>query len=123
MTPPELGSVDGQKSKKRRNELQLEGRLTEGIDEKCQNIPQEDIFKQDLLPSDSVTKDLPVANGEYEEQQRLEEMCTEGIGAKCHNMPREDEFMRESHAESTTQDLPAASGEYQEQQIDKLVLI
>ncbi|PIN23796.1 FKBP-type peptidyl-prolyl cis-trans isomerase [Handroanthus impetiginosus] len=112
VNPPGSDSVDGRKSKKRRNELQLEGMHTEGIDEKCQSSPKNGNIKQDLLPSNSVTKDLPAAGGEYQEQQRLEENCTEEIDANCQNTPKEDKL---PHADSTSNDLPATNEEYHKQ--------
>ncbi|KAI3444685.1 hypothetical protein Pfo_001350 [Paulownia fortunei] len=124
VTPPEFGTVNGQKSKKRRNELQLEGTHVEGTDEKCHNILKDDKFEQDLIHADSMTGDLPAANGEDQEQQKLEETCTEEIGAKYHNIPNEDISVQGLlHADSTTKDLPAENGEYQEQQIDNNISI
>ncbi|KAK6162506.1 hypothetical protein DH2020_002347 [Rehmannia glutinosa] len=123
-TPPELGSVDGQKSKKRRNELQLEGTLIEGIDEICRSILKDDKFEQGLLHADSLTRDLPSANGEYQEQQRLEEICSEKIGTEHHDTPEEDKSVQVLlHADSTKENLPAENGVSQEQQIDNNINI
>ncbi|KAL8495490.1 hypothetical protein ACS0TY_019580 [Phlomoides rotata] len=120
-TPLELGSLYVQKSKKRRNELQLEGTLAEALDKKCQNSPEENMFEQGLLHVDSMTKDLGAATGEYKDQQRFEDASTEDIGAKSHSIPGEDEVMQESHAEITTEDLAAANGENKEQPTDSII--
>lgn len=117
VTASESDSGNGQKSKKRRNEL-LEGELKEGTDEKSQNITEDDLFKQGLLQADGVTENLLAQNGEYERQQKSEDTSMEKFGVEYHNVQRDDEVMQEAHAESKTKDLPAATGENQKDQID-----
>ncbi|KAL0429013.1 UNVERIFIED_CONTAM: Peptidyl-prolyl cis-trans isomerase FKBP43 [Sesamum radiatum] len=120
---PELGSANGQKSKKRKNGNKLEEPHTEGIDEKCHHVHKDDNFEEGSLCVDTVTRDLPTANREDEEQLRLEEACTKQIGT-CHNEPEEYKTIQGLLlANSMREDLSAANGEYQEQQIDKLVLV
>ncbi|KAG8391671.1 hypothetical protein BUALT_Bualt01G0211500 [Buddleja alternifolia] len=67
--PPELGSKKGSKSKKRKTDLQLDGTCIEVVGEKCQNIPEDDKFKQDLLRADSIMGDILAENREHQEQQ------------------------------------------------------
>ncbi|KAK4418765.1 Peptidyl-prolyl cis-trans isomerase FKBP43 [Sesamum alatum] len=119
LNPSELGSANGQKSKKRKNGSQLEEPHAEGIDEKCHHVHKDDNVEQGSLHVDTVTRDLPTANREDEEQLRLEEACTEQIGTTCHNVPEEYKTVQGLQlSDSMQEDLPAANGEYQEQQID-----
>ncbi|KAL0425857.1 UNVERIFIED_CONTAM: Peptidyl-prolyl cis-trans isomerase FKBP43 [Sesamum radiatum] len=119
VNPPELGSANGQKSKKRKNGIKLEEPHAEGIDEKCHHVHKDDNFEEGSLCVDTVTRDLSTANGEDEEQVRLEEACIEQIGTSCHNKPEEYKTVQVLLlAGSMREDLSAANGEYQEQQID-----
>lgn len=120
MTVPESDSANGQKSKKRRNEL-LEGDRKEETDEKSQNITEDDLLKQDLLLADHMIKHQVADNGEYERQQKSKGTSMEKFGVEYHNVQREDEVMQGAHADSKTEDLPAATGENQEDQIDSII--
>lgn len=120
MTVPESDSANGQKSKKRRNEL-LEGERKEETEEKSQNITEDDLIKLGLLLADRMIEHQLADNGEYERQQKSEGTSMEKFGVEYHNVQREDEVMQEAHADSKTEDLPAATGENQEDQIDRLV--
>ncbi|KAL9176019.1 hypothetical protein ABFS82_02G151200 [Erythranthe guttata] len=119
-TPPELDSVDAKKSRKKRNVLRSEGTYTEGLDEKRHDITEEDKDDQGLVQNgDSVVKDVPVANGESEEQQRLEETSAEGIGGKSPDITKEDKLDQDIlQADNVMKDQTVANGEYQEQLID-----
>ncbi|KAL3814910.1 hypothetical protein ACJIZ3_016178 [Penstemon smallii] len=64
----EMGSNKGQKTKKRKKELHLEGSCSDKIVAKCDEIPKEDKLEQGQLHADSMVKELP-ANGEYKEPQ------------------------------------------------------
>lgn len=63
------GAQNGQKSKKRKNDVQLERTCGEGTDSKCNNIPKYDEFKQGLLNADSVSNELLETNGKHQEQK------------------------------------------------------
>ncbi|XP_075474670.1 peptidyl-prolyl cis-trans isomerase FKBP43-like [Primulina tabacum] len=60
------GVENGQKSKKRKKDVQLE-RTCERTDSECHNIPKHDEFKQGLLTADSVSNELSEANGKHQE--------------------------------------------------------
>ncbi|XP_011090742.1 peptidyl-prolyl cis-trans isomerase FKBP43 isoform X2 [Sesamum indicum] len=116
---PELGSANGQKSKKRKNGITLEEPHAEGIDEKRHCVHKDDNFEEGSLCIDTRTMDLLTANRENEEQLRLEEACTEQIGATYQNKPEEYKTVQGLQlADSIREDLSAANGEYREQQID-----
>ncbi|KAK6120572.1 hypothetical protein DH2020_045684 [Rehmannia glutinosa] len=68
LPPPESGSGNGKRSKKRRKELQLEGTFAEGTDAKCDSVGKDNKFEQDLLHSDSVVNDMPAENRDQEQQ-------------------------------------------------------
>lgn len=119
MTASEPDSANGQKLKKRRNEL-LEGESKEETDEKFPNITEDDLFKQGLLQADDVTEHQLADNEEYG-QQKSDDTSMEKFGVEYHNVQREDEVMQEAHADSKTEDLPAATGENQKDLIDRLV--
>ncbi|XP_073150780.1 peptidyl-prolyl cis-trans isomerase FKBP43-like isoform X3 [Henckelia pumila] len=68
-TTPKSGAENGQKSKKRKKDVQLERTLAEGTDSKCHNIPKYDEFKQGLLNAGSVSNELLEANEKHEEQK------------------------------------------------------
>ncbi|KAI3449132.1 hypothetical protein Pfo_005797 [Paulownia fortunei] len=65
--PPESGSGNCKKSKKRRKELQLEGTFSEGTDLKFHNVDKYCKLEQDILHADSTMKDLPAENGDQEQ--------------------------------------------------------
>ncbi|KAL7123594.1 hypothetical protein ACP275_01G114700 [Erythranthe tilingii] len=108
-------SVDGQKSRKKRNVVEC----TQGLDEKCQDIPENDNkHDQGLVQhADSVIqKDVPILNVESEEQRSLEE-----TSAECSDIPKEDNLEEGvlRHADIIINDQPAAPNEeFQEQRID-----
>ncbi|EYU40694.1 hypothetical protein MIMGU_mgv1a020638mg [Erythranthe guttata] len=124
MQSPDLetgtNSVDGQKSRKKRNVVEC----TQGLDEKCQDIPENDNkHDQGLVQhADSVIqKDVPILNVESEEQRSLEE-----TSAECPDIPKEDNLEEGvlRHADIIINDQPAAPNEeFQEQRIDTLVFI
>ncbi|KAL0464658.1 UNVERIFIED_CONTAM: Peptidyl-prolyl cis-trans isomerase FKBP43 [Sesamum latifolium] len=118
VNPPELGSANGQKSKKEKNGSKLEEPHAEGTDGKSHHVHKDDNFEEGSLCVDTVTRDLPTANREDEEQLRLEEACLEQIST-CHSKPEEYKAIQGLPlATSMREDLSAANGEYQEQQID-----
>ena len=104
MTALESDSANDPKSKERCNEL-LEGELTEGTDEKFQNIT-EDLVEPVSLHTDNFTENLPAENGECEQQQTPEETSMEECGPECHNVWSNGEVMQEVHIDEKT-DLPA----------------
>ncbi|KAG6403267.1 hypothetical protein SASPL_135484 [Salvia splendens] len=105
MTALESDSANGPKSKGRCNEL-LEGELTEGTDEKFQNIT-EDLVGPVSLHTDNLTENLPAENGECQQQQTPEETSMEECGPECHNVQSNGEVMQEVHIDGKTDDLPA----------------
>lgn len=122
VSPIKLGSVNGQKSKKRKNELLLEGPQAEGIDKKSHNIPKDEV--EHFLHSDSVTKDLAAANAENQVQHMSEGTRMVDFGTKCDDMPKEEKFVPDLlHADHMSSDPPAENGECLQGQVDKLVLV
>ncbi|XP_042038805.1 peptidyl-prolyl cis-trans isomerase FKBP53-like [Salvia splendens] len=105
MTALELDSANGPKLKERCSEL-LEGELTEGTDEKFQNIT-EDLVEPVSLQTDNLTENQPAENGECEQQQTPEETSMEECGPECHNVQSNGEVMQEVHIDGKTDDLPA----------------
>lgn len=68
-TNKKWAAENGQKSKKRKKDVQLERTSGEGTDSKCHNIPEYDEFKQGLLNADSVSNELLEANEKHQERK------------------------------------------------------
>lgn len=66
--PPELGSENCKRAKKRRKEFKLEGTSTEGIGVEFHKVANGNKLEPDLLHDDTTMKDLPAANGDQEQQ-------------------------------------------------------
>ncbi|KAL6499370.1 hypothetical protein OROHE_026033 [Orobanche hederae] len=115
-------SEDGQKSKKKRSELQLEGTNIEGTGrKKYQNVLTDDKFEQGS--QHNLTRDPSVEDRENQEQPGLEDIRTEETGLVSHDISKEDKSMQvlPHAAGSIKEDLPLESGECPEQQLDNII--
>ncbi|GFP82265.1 peptidyl-prolyl cis-trans isomerase fkbp43 [Phtheirospermum japonicum] len=100
-------SEDGQKSKKIRNKLGMDGINTEGTIKKCHNVVKDDEKSEE-------------GSQHVDNLTRLAEICTEEIGSESRDIAKEDESVQVlPHDDSVKEDLPAQTGEYQDHLIDK----
>lgn len=131
MVAPELELENGQKSKKRRNEL-LEGELTQVTDEKIQDFTEENFSKQDSLHAGGETEHLPdhmvapefdLENDQKSKKSRnelLEGELTLGTDEKIQDITEDNLLKQDSlHADGMTEHLPVASGEYEQQKSEE----
>ncbi|KAL6494067.1 hypothetical protein OROGR_031976 [Orobanche gracilis] len=115
-------SEDGQKSKKRRNELQWKGTNIEGTGrKKYQNVLTEDKFEQGSQHADNLTRDPSVEDRENQEQPGLEDIRTEETGSVSHDISKEDKSMQISPRAGSIEDQPLESEGCPEQQLDNII--